>query len=78
MVTEAEYDRVQTLLDEYAQRRGKLLNEKAALEKLINEADYRLEQQLKMSEETFEIACTAQKRFAEGDTNIKKEVPRRL
>ena len=37
MVTEAEYDRVQTLLDEYAQRRGKLLNEKAALEKLIND-----------------------------------------
>jgi hypothetical protein len=60
--------------DEYAQRRGKLLNEKAALEKLINEADYRLEQQLKMSEETFEIACTAQKRFTEGDTNIKKEI----
>ena len=60
--------------DEYAQRRGKLLNEKAALEKLINDADKRLEQQLKLSEEAFEIACTAQKRFAEGDPNIKKEI----
>ena len=60
--------------DEYAQRRGKLLNEKAALEKLINDADKRLEQQLKLSEEAFEIACTAQKRFAEGDPNTKKEI----
>jgi hypothetical protein len=60
--------------DEYAQRRGKLLNEKAALEKLINDADKCLEQQLKLSEETFEIACTAQKRFAEGDPIVKKEI----
>ena len=52
----------------------KLLNEKAALEKLINDADKRLEQQLKMSEETFEVACTAQKRFAEGDPSVKKEI----
>ncbi|HEY5298417.1 MAG TPA: hypothetical protein VIK59_10875 [Verrucomicrobiae bacterium] len=42
--------------DEYAQRRGKLLK-----------ADRRVEQQLKLSEETFEIAYTAQKRFAEGE-----------
>jgi hypothetical protein len=60
--------------DEYAQRRGKLLNERAALEKLINETDQRLEQQLKMSEEVFEVACTAQKRFAEGGPSIKKEI----
>ena len=60
--------------DEYAQRRGKLLKEKAALEELINNTDQRLEQQLKLSEETFEIACNAQKRFTEGDPGIKKEI----
>jgi DNA invertase Pin-like site-specific DNA recombinase len=59
---------------EYAQRRGKLLNEKAALEELINNADNRVEQQLKQSEEAFEIAYTAQKRFAEGDPSTKKEI----
>jgi hypothetical protein len=60
--------------DEYAQRRGELLKEKAALEELINNTDQRLEQQLKLSEETFEIACNAQKRFTEGDPGIKKEI----
>jgi len=60
--------------DEYAQHRGKLLKEKAALEELINNADQRVEQQLKLSEEAFEIACTAQKRFTEGDPSIKKEI----
>ena len=60
--------------DEYAQRRGELLKEKAALEELINNSDQRLEQQLKLSEETFEIACNAQKRFTEGDPGIKKEI----
>jgi hypothetical protein len=60
--------------DEYAQRRGKLLKEKAALEELINNTDARVEQQLKLSEEAFEIACTAQKRFTEGDPNTKKEI----
>jgi len=60
--------------DEYAQRRGKLLKEKAALEELINNADHRVEQQLKLSEEAFEIACTAKKRFDEGDPNTKKEI----
>ncbi len=60
--------------DEYAQRRGKLLKEKAALEELINNTDHRLEQQFKLSEETFEITCNAQKRFTEGDLGIKKEI----
>ena len=60
--------------DEYAQRRGKLLKEKAALEKLINDAGQRVEQQLKLSEEAFEFACTAQERFAKGDANTKKEI----
>lgn len=60
--------------DEYAQRRGKLLDEKAALEKLIDETDHHVEQQLKLSEEALEIACTAQKRFTEGDPDTKKEI----
>jgi site-specific DNA recombinase len=60
--------------DEYTQRRGKLLKEKAVLEELINNTDHRLEQQLKLSEETFEIAYTAQKGFAEGDPGTKKEI----
>src|ERR1035438_6498430 len=60
--------------DEYAQRRGTLLKEKVALEELINHADQRVQQQLKLSEETFELAHTAQKKFAEGDSNTKKEI----
>jgi site-specific DNA recombinase len=60
--------------DEYAQRRGKLINEKAALERLIDNANHRTEQQLKLSEQTFEVACTAQKRFVEGDPNTKKAI----
>ena len=60
--------------DEYALRRGKLLSEKAVLEELINNAEQRVEQQLKLSEEAFEIASSAQKRFAEGDPNTKKEI----
>ncbi len=60
--------------DEYAQRRGKLLKEKTALEELINSTDQRVEQQLKLSEEAFEVAYAAQKRFNEGDTIIKKDI----
>jgi hypothetical protein len=60
--------------DEYAQRRGKLHKEKAALEELINNTDQRLQQQLKRSEEAFEIACTAQQRFTEGSSSVKKEI----
>jgi site-specific DNA recombinase len=59
---------------EYAERRGKLLNEKAALEELINNADHRIDQQLKLSEEAFEIAHAAQQRFAEGAPDTKKEI----
>ena len=33
-----------------------------------------MEQQLKLSEEAFEIACTAQKRFTEGDPSTKKAI----
>jgi site-specific DNA recombinase len=60
--------------DEYAQRRGKLLKEKAALEELLNGADHRVEQPLKLSKEALEFACTAKKRFAEGDPKTKKQI----
>jgi len=60
--------------EEYAQRRGALLKEKAALEELINTTDLRMEQQLKLSEDTFEVACTVQQRFAEGDASTKKAI----
>jgi len=59
---------------EYAQRRGNLLKEKAALEKLFNDAGHRVEQQLKLSEQTFEFACIVQERFAKGDPKTKKEI----
>ena len=59
---------------EYAQRRGKLLKEKAALEELLNDAGQRVEHQLKLSEQTFEFACTAQERFANGNPKTKKEI----
>jgi hypothetical protein len=60
--------------DEYAERRGKLLTEKATLEQLLQNAEQRLEQPLKLSAETFEIAHAAMKKFAEGDANTKKEI----
>ena len=59
---------------EYAERRGRLMKEKAALEELLNDAGHRVEQQLKLSEQTFEFACTAQERFAKGDLKTKKEI----
>jgi hypothetical protein len=60
--------------DEYAHRRGKLLKEKSALEELLNDAGHQVEHQLKLSEQTFEFACTAQKRFAKGDPKTKREI----
>jgi site-specific DNA recombinase len=60
--------------DEYGQRRGKLLKQKAALEELLRDAGLRIEQQLRLSEKTFEFACTAQTRFANGDAKTKKEM----
>jgi hypothetical protein len=59
---------------EYGQRRGRLMKEKAGLEELLNDAGHRIEQQLKLSEQTFEFACTAQERFAKGDPKTKKEI----
>jgi site-specific DNA recombinase len=60
--------------EEYGQRRFKLLKEKAGLEELLRDAGLRIEQQLRLSEKTFEFACTAQARFAKGDAKTKKEM----
>ncbi len=60
--------------EEYGQRRVKLLKEKSALEELLQDAGKRTEQQLKLSEETFEFASTARDRFAKGDAKTKKEM----
>ena len=60
--------------EEYGQRRFKLLKEKAGLEELLQDAGLRIEQQLRLSEKTFEFACTAQARFAKGNTKTKKEM----
>ena len=60
--------------EEYGQRRGKLLKEKAALEKLLNDTDNRVEQPLKLSVQTFEFAHIVQERFAKGDPKTKKEI----
>jgi site-specific DNA recombinase len=60
--------------DEYAQRRGKLLKDKVALEELLKNAGGKVKQQLKLSEKTFEFACAVQERFANGDPKIKKEI----
>ena len=59
---------------EYAQRRSNLLKEKAALEELLNGAGHRMEQQLKLAEQTFEFAYIVQERFARGDHKTKKEI----
>jgi site-specific DNA recombinase len=60
--------------EEYGQRRVKLLKEKAALEKILNGAEHRMEQPLKLSEQVFEFACIVQERFAKGDPKTKKEI----
>ena len=60
--------------EEYGRQRGELLKEKAALEELLNDAGHRVEQWLKLSEGTFEFACTARERFAKGDHLTKKEI----
>lgn len=60
--------------DEYAEQRFELLKEKATLEELLHDAGHRVEQWVKLSEQTFEFACTARTRFAKGDAKTKKEI----
>jgi hypothetical protein len=60
--------------EEYGKQRFELLKEKAGLEELLRDAEHRVEQWLKLSEETFDFTCTARQRFAKGDSKTKKEI----
>ncbi|MEA2715255.1 MAG: hypothetical protein QOG91_283, partial [Candidatus Parcubacteria bacterium] len=60
--------------EEYGRQRADLLKKKAELEELLHDAGHRVDQWVKLSEQTFEFACTARKRFAEGDAGTKKEI----
>jgi site-specific DNA recombinase len=60
--------------EEYGQRRVELLKMKKNLEELLNDTGHRVEQQLKLSEQTFEFACAVQERFAKGSPRVKKEI----
>ncbi len=59
---------------EYAERRGRLLKEKAALEELLNDTGHRVEQQLKLSEHVFEFACQVRERFEKGSIEDRKTI----
>jgi site-specific DNA recombinase len=59
---------------EYARQRSELLKEKSALEELLNDTGHRIERWVKLAEQTFEFASTAQARFNEGDVKTKKEI----
>lgn len=60
--------------EEYGRRRVELLKIKKNLEEQLNDAGHRVEQQLRLSEQTFEFATTVQERFAKGDPKTKKEI----
>ena len=60
--------------EEYGRRRVELLKIKKNLEELLNGAGQRVEQQLKLSEQTFEFSCEVQERFNKGDTKTKKTI----
>lgn len=60
--------------EEYGSQRSALLKEKKDLAKAMNEVSLQLDECLRRSEKAFEFANTAQKRFATGDFNTKKEI----
>jgi site-specific DNA recombinase len=60
--------------EEYGRQRGALLQEKAGLEEMLRDAGHRVEQWVKLSEQTFGFACTVRDRFAEGDAKVKKQI----
>ena len=60
--------------EEYGKRRAELLKEKVTLEELLKDATLRIDQQLTLSEKTFEFACNVQDRFAKGNPKAKKEM----
>ena len=60
--------------EEYGRQRVALLKEKSRLEELFQDTGHRAEKWLESSEKTFEFACTARTRFAEGNFQTKKEI----
>jgi len=60
--------------EEYGQQRAELLKEKRRLEEFLRDVGHQVEQWLKLSEQTFEFACTARAKFAQGDAKTKKEI----
>ena len=60
--------------EEYGRRRADLLKMKTKLEEMLNDVGQRMEQQLKLTEKTFEFAWAVQERFANGDPKTKKEI----
>ena len=60
--------------EEYGRQRLELLKEKAGLEELLRDAGHRVEQWLKLSEQTFNFACAVRERFAKGDPKTKKQI----
>jgi hypothetical protein len=60
--------------EEYSQQRMALLREKQVLEELLNDTGQRVERWIKLTEETFEFACTLRERFSNGDPQTKKTI----
>ena len=60
--------------EEYGRQRLELLNEKRQIEELLGDAGERVEHWLKLSEQTFRFACDVRKRFASGNTQVKKAI----
>lgn len=60
--------------EEYGRQRIALLREEASLKELLRDVGQGVEPWLALSEQTFQFACTARKRFAQGDAKTKKEI----
>jgi hypothetical protein len=60
--------------EEYGRQRLELLKEKDGFEEILRDAGQRVEQWVKLSEQTFEFACTARSQFTKGDAKTKKEI----
>lgn len=60
--------------EEYGQQRMELIKDKSALEELLQDSGHRVERWVALAEQTFEFACNARRRFANGDPNTKKAI----
>jgi len=60
--------------EEYARQRVELLKEKSTFEEFLHGPRQHIEHRLKLAEQTFEFAATAQARFSKGDPKTKKYI----